>query len=104
MNIHTTEYAQGTSITRTYPWGFNIKARALCPDGKVRTCKRLAETADTFFSTPASMTIKGRTVAGYVTLESIAGYSTCTADDPLVVKFVPYKYRKNHAVSDSVRP
>lgn len=98
------KYAKGTSITRSYPWGLNVKARALCPDGIVRNCKRVASTADTFFSTPASMTIKGRTVAGYITIETIAGYSTATADDPLVVKFVPYTYRRNGAVFDSARP
>lgn len=102
--IQTTEYAHSTSITRMHPWGLNVKARALCPDGVVRNCKRIAATADTFFSTPASVTVKGRTVAGYITIETVAGYSTATADDPAIVKFIPYTYRKNGAVFDSVRP
>ena len=101
------DYANGTYITRSYPWGLNVKARALCPDGIVRTCKRVAETADTFFSVPASVNVKGRTVAGYITVQTIEGYSTPTDNDPAIVKFVPYLYRKNHDAfavqTDSVR-
>lgn len=90
------EYAMGTSIEYRMPWGVIVKARALCPDGIVRNCKRVAETADTVFSIPASVSVKGRTVAGYITVETLEGYSTATDADPAVVKFVPYTYRKNH--------
>lgn len=101
-NISKTEYANGTYIERSFPWGLNIKARALCPDGVVRTCKRVAETADTCFSVPASVAVRGVTVAGYITVETVQGLSTATDADPAIVKFVPYTYRKNHAVF--VRP
>ena len=36
-----------------------------------------------------------RTVAGYVTIETLQGFTTVTDDDPATVKFVPYTYRKN---------
>jgi len=80
------KYEQGTSITESYPWGIYVKARVLCPDGRVRTTKRIAATADTFFSIPASVTVQGKTVSGYVTFD----------DD--TVKFVPYKYGKNGGI------
>lgn len=89
------EYANSTYIETRMPWGVIVKVRALCPDGAVRTCKRVAQTADTFFSIPASVTVKGRTVAGYVTVETMQGLSTHTTDDPLTVKFIAYQYRRN---------
>jgi hypothetical protein len=92
------QYAKTTYLESQMPWGFYSKGRALCPDGKVRTLKRIAESADTFFSVPAAVTYKGKTVAGYVTVETIQGYSTPDALDPLVVKFIPYKYGKNGAL------
>lgn len=91
----TRHFAKGTSITRNYPWGLNVKARVLCSDGKVRATARLAETADTFFSIPAAVKVKGKTVAGFVTLETLKGYSVESEGDPAVLKFVPYLYRKN---------
>ena len=96
--ITKTEYARGTYITRRYPWGINVAARVECPDGIVRQCSRIAETADTFFSTPAAVKAYGKTVAGYITVETISGLSTATVSDPAIVRFVPYAYRKNHAV------
>lgn len=98
MSITKTEYAQGTSITRSYPWGINVACVAMCPDGIARKCKRIASAADTFFSTPASVTAKGRTVAGYVTVGCASGLSTPTDDDPAIVYFRPYTNRKNHAI------
>jgi hypothetical protein len=55
----------------------------------------LAQTADTFFSIPASVTVGGKTVSGYVTVETAAGLTTSTDDDPAVVKFVAAQYGKN---------
>lgn len=90
------EYADGTSLDHSQPWGFTCKGRALCPDGKVRAFT--GGIADTFFSIPASVCAKGTRVAGYVTVETREGFTTTTDDDPAVVKFVPYTYRKNHAL------
>jgi hypothetical protein len=92
------EYANGTYLAVSYPWGLFHGGRAMCPDGIVRTLKRISSTADTFFSIPASVTAYGKTVSGYVTCETVAGFSTETEDDPAVIKFVPYRYRKNWAI------
>jgi hypothetical protein len=89
-------YADGTELTFSSPWGFTCSGRALCPDGKVRAFR--GGTADTFFSIPARVSAGGTTVAGYVTTETRQGYSTPTENDPAVVLFRPYTYRKNHAL------
>ena len=95
MRINTTEYADGTALVQEAPFGFYRAGRALCPDGRVRTLKRISTTADTFYSVPAAVTVKGRTVSGYILIETREGLSTPTDDDPLVVKFRPYVDRKN---------
>ncbi len=93
--METRNFANGTCLINSMPWGIYHGGRALCSDGKVRAIKRIAQTADTFFSVPASVTVKGKTVAGYVTTETLSGSSVATDDDPTVVKFVAYTYRKN---------
>lgn len=95
------QYALGTSLNTRMPWGTFVGGRALCPDGKVRRLARIALTADTFFSVPASVQVRGKTVAGYVTVETIGGFSTATQDDPAVVRFVPYRNRKNANAFDA---
>lgn len=65
-----------------------VAGRALCPDGKIRQLKRISISADTFFSIPASVTVRGKTVAGFVSTNTLN-------DSTSVVKFTPYKYRKN---------
>lgn len=100
MTTTITLFGQGTEIERRLPWGINVSGKALCPDGKVRRLKRIAPTADTFFSTPASVTCRGKTVAGYVTVETMRGFTVEMPDDPAVLKFIPYKYRKNHGAFD----
>jgi hypothetical protein len=90
-----TTYADGTFLTSTQPWGLFMGGAALCPDGKVRRLKRIAGTADTFFSVPAAVEVRGRTVTGYVTVQTREGLSTPTEDDPPIVKFFPVKNRKN---------
>lgn len=98
MSREVRQFADGTSLTVDYPWGLNVAGRAMCADGKVRALARIATTADTFYSVPAAVRVKGRTVAGYVTVETRAGMSTATDSDPAVLKFVAYTYRKNHAL------
>jgi hypothetical protein len=68
----------------------------MCSDGRVRTVKRIANTADTFFSVPAAVTVRGKSVAGYVTVECVSGSSVETDDDPAVAKFVAVTYGRNH--------
>ena len=51
-----------------YPHGGQTRAcRAIYPDGKVRRC--WAGIPDTFFSIPAHGRIRGRYVAGWVTID-----------------------------------
>jgi len=88
------QYADGTSLDFSQPRGHTCKGYALCPDGKIRAFR--GGTADTFFSVPARVSAQGTTVSGFVTVETRDGYSTPTGDDPFIVRFVPYKYGKNH--------
>lgn len=91
-NNETQMYDGGTSITRNYPWGWTVTARVMCPDGKVRKVKRISQTADTWFSIPAAVEVKGKTVAGYVTVSNNLDNGEQTAE------FRPYQYRKNFNV------
>lgn len=100
---HRTEYANGTSLVQTYPWGLYTGGRALCSDGKVRALARIAQTADTFFSIPAAVKVNGRTVSGYVTCECLSGSSVPTDDDPIVVRFVAYSYGRNGGLLPGIR-
>jgi hypothetical protein len=56
---------------------------ALCEDGKRRTATITADDADTYFTIPARVSAKGKTVAGFITSED---------DD---YQFNAYAYRKN---------
>lgn len=90
------DYADGTYLTVRMPWSMFTGGAAQCADGTVRRLKRIATTADTFFSIPASVVAHGRTVSGYVTVETSAGSSVETEEDPSVVRFYAYRYGKNH--------
>ena len=46
------------------------KKRCLCADGKYRMAQQTAEN-DTFFSTPARVQVRGKTVSGFFTFDSI---------------------------------
>lgn len=95
MPIDTTTYADHTSITSSYPWGLYVRARVLCSDGKVRATSRISSTPDTFFSVPCAVKVNGRTVSGYLTCETLDGFTCAMPDDPTVVKFCAYTYGKN---------
>jgi hypothetical protein len=94
----TRRYANGTCLEQSMPWGLYHGGRVLCSDGKVRALARIAQTADTFFSVPAAVRVRGRTVSGYVTISTISGLSTATPTDPVVARFVAYTYGKNGAL------
>lgn len=98
MTRSTRTYAMGTSLTQQFPWGTYVSGAALCADGKVRRLKRIAVTADTFFSVPASVSVRGKTVTGYVSVETVGGFSTETDSDPAVVKFHANTYGVNGAL------
>jgi len=93
--METRSYGKGTELTVSMPFSLFHSGRVLCSDGKVRALARIASTADTFFSIPATVKVNGKTVSGYVTIETLEGHSTGTPDDPTVVKFVRYDYGKN---------
>ena len=73
------------------PYQHPVKVlRCLCPDGRRRTV-RITSEPDTFFSIPARVKVRGKTVTGYVTGRE-------TDDYERDMEFRPYLYRKNHAV------
>jgi len=93
------QYHESTMEVTSGPFGgdFIRGAGALCPDGKRRNAHATYDgIADTFFSIPAYVYAKGKRVYGYITVETVQGYSTPTEDDPATVKFRPFTYRKNH--------
>lgn len=99
------DYHESALIVADGPFaGEMLKAvGALCPDGVRRTARPSWDgVADTFFSIPARVSAKGTTVSGYVTIETVGGSSIPTDDDPLTVKFKPYKYRQNHHLVEPV--
>ena len=89
------QYAMDTYLLVRMPFGLFAGGRVLCSDGVVRRLKRISQTADTFFSIPAAVAIKGKTVAGYVTFETETGMTVEIEGDRTVAKFRAYKYRKN---------
>jgi len=94
LNSQFRSYANGTYFQFSMPFCLYIGAAALCPDGKVRKVKRIASTPDTFFSIPASVTYKGKTVAGYLHLKNVGDPANPLEFKDAVI-FSPYLYRKN---------
>lgn len=93
-------FAEGTWLDpeeMSYPEGSlrqsRRRAKALCPDGIVRTA--VVGIPDTFFSIPARLKARGKTVAGYVSVSTASGSDVATDEDPAILYFHPYKYRKN---------
>ncbi len=78
-------YAKGTWTQQRQPWGIFTRAKAVCPDGKARIV-RLAACAGSFFSVPARLSYKGKTVSGFISFASDSGLST---DPEQWVKFTP---------------
>ena len=72
--------------------------RAICSDGVVRSVRFTDGIPDTFFSITARVSVRGKTVSGYVTTETAEGWSTGTDGDPTVVKFVANDYGRNAAM------
>jgi hypothetical protein len=83
--LDISKYGQ-TQVACTRPWGLSVRkgTRLLCADGKVRAVAYLADTPDTFFSTPAAIVVhrdgKRHYVTGYMTVEECSlkddGYKT----------------------------
>ena len=98
------EYAQGTFLATRQPWGIFVGGRALCPDGVVRNLKRISICADSFFSVPAAITYRGKTIAGFVSMDTIGGNSIPTDNDLAVVRFHCYEYRRNGSMFSQDKP
>lgn len=100
-----TDYANGTSLELepgSFACGF-VGGRAVCADGQLRTLHPSTDgIPDTFFSIPMFVYVGKVRVYGYATVETVAGYSTATEEDPAVVKFRAYTYRKHHALVGGV--
>jgi hypothetical protein len=75
MNANRQQYAKGTWTESTGPWGLFTRARARCEDGRLRTVK-LSVCADSFFSVPARVSFRGKTVCGFITFAADSGLST----------------------------
>ena len=87
-----TAHSMGThgSMCHTYgPWERPYKVtRVLCADGRERVA--YVRDADTFFTMPARVKVRGRTVTGHIWIDTVP-------DSPTEghVLFVPFAYRKN---------
>jgi len=57
-----------TFVTQEVPYGLFTRYghRVLCSDGKIRAC-RMESTPDTYFSIPAVLKIKNKSITGHVT-------------------------------------
>lgn len=73
----------------TMQWNSSKVINCLCPDGKRRVA-RLGQ-ADTWFSISALVKAFGKTVTGFVTAKE-------TETGERDYEFIPYLYRKNHAI------
>ncbi len=96
------QYHESSLIWEDGPFSCGIlKANnALCPDGKRRNAFPSHDgIADTFFSIPCFVYVGKTRVYGYVTIETLNGFTVDMGEeDPHTVKFVPYKYRANHSL------
>lgn len=97
---HAQRFALDTwldSEDNAYPTGSlrqsRRKARALFPDGKVRSV--IVGIADTMSTIPARASVRGKTVSGFVFAETTQGFSVPVESDPLVLKFQPTRTGRN---------
>lgn len=72
--LNRTTYSKGTWSEMTQPWGLLVRAAAVCEDGRVRTVR--VGNPDTYFSAPARVSFRGKTVTGFITWKSDSGLST----------------------------
>ncbi len=85
------KYAHGTYLRVQMPWSTYVGGKAVCADGTLRTLCRISQTADTFFSIPAAVKVRGKTVSGYVSFEHD------NSDPPqLYVSFKAYEKGENY--------
>lgn len=99
-------YAIGRPFCSRGPWSGLVRVvGALCDDGTLRTAT-ITGHPDSFFSQPARVTVRGRTVTGFVTVDDMLPINTTTAYTadgraaiPMGVwRFHAAEYRKNGAM------
>lgn len=90
----TRELNPGISVTCEIRTGQNGAERFGEFVGEIRRAFIVAP-ADTFFSVPARVSLNGRKIAGYVSVSTVQGFDTETADDPAIYIFRPYLYGSN---------
>ena len=96
--MQTREYGKGTFLRQSFPWGLFHGGKAMCADGKARMLARISMTADTWFSIPAAVKARGKTVSGYVT------FGVCPETGEQFVRFIAYQYSKNgHLLAEPVK-
>jgi hypothetical protein len=103
----TISYANGTWLRTATRWDLYAAGATLCADGKVRAPARIAATADTFFSIPAAVKVRGKTVSGYVSLRDDidSPRANGTARDPgATVVFTPNSHGKNAGMLPAWQP
>lgn len=84
------EYGNGTNLVTSGAWSVFVGGRAVCPDGKVRALAWIASCADSYWTIPAAVKVKGKKVTGFVTFKGFC--------DDYTVEFVPNKTGKNAGV------
>lgn len=95
-------YAYGTALHVTRGgFGQNVAADVICADGKLRRTNHLSAHADTFFSTGASVKVRGHNITGFITMSTKSGLSTATPDDPAFLTFHAHTFHKwSHLLSE----
>lgn len=90
-----------TGLVTSQPWGLFRRAgsRVLCSDGRIRALAYLAQTPDSFFSTPAAIRVRGKYITGYVTTDQTSPESTGYR-----VRRVAHTFRQHDGQADGILP
>lgn len=90
-----------TGLASIQPWGLFRRAgsRVLCSDGKIRALAYLAHSADTFFSVPAAIRVRGKYITGYVTTDQ-----TSPESKGFNVRRVATSFRQHDGQADGILP
>ena len=96
------EYGNGTYVVMRSTGLFSgfVGGRALCSDSRVRQLKRIALCADGFDSVPAAVTIKGKTVSGFITWATMDGFTVELPENPHVIKFIAQRGKNKNLLPD----
>lgn len=88
------QYGNGTYLQlESGPFAYRyVKGRAILPNGELRSLDFSGYgIPDTFFSVPCRVSLGGKKVRGWATVECVSGSTVYVDDsDPLVVKFFPF--------------